>query len=109
MVFAYELDSRTVTEKSNRGDELGNSSTVSGEVTLGFKTEKLLASYVREQDVTQTVGIPFLVKIPVLKYLFGTETTVREKTYIIVTAEANLVHPDAQPPKPVSREVAANH
>ena len=108
VVFAYQLDSRTVTEKSNRGDELGNASTVSGELTLGFKTEKLLATYVREQDVEQTVGIPFLVKIPVLKYLFGTTTTIKERTYIIVTAEANLVHPDALPPQPVSKEVASN-
>jgi len=108
VVFAYKLASKTVTEKSNRGDELGNTSTVSGELTLGFKTEKLLASYVREQDVEQTVGIPFLVKIPVLKYIFGTTTTIRERTYIIVTAEANLVHPNAKPPKPVSHEVASN-
>jgi len=108
VVFAYTLDSKTVTERSNRGDELGNTSTVSGELTLGFKTEKLLATYVREQDVEQTVGIPFLVKIPVLKYLFGTTTTIRERTYIIVTAEANLVHPDAPAPAPVSREVASN-
>lgn len=108
VVFAYKLDSKTVTEKSNRGDELGNSSTVSGELTLGFKTEKLLASYVREQDVEQTVGVPFLVKIPILKYLFGTTTTIKERTYVIVTAEANLVHPDSVPPAPVSAEVAAN-
>ena len=108
VVFAYKLASKTVTEKSNRGDELGNTSTVSGELTLGFKTEKLLASYVREQNVEQTVGIPFLVKIPVLKYIFGTTTTIKERTYIIVTAEANLVHPNAKPPKPVSHEVASN-
>ena len=108
VVFAYKLASKTVTEKSNRGDELGNTSTVTGELTLGFKTEKLLASYVREQDVEQSVGIPFLIKIPVLKYLFGTTTTIRERTYIIVTAEASLVHPNAKPPQPVSREVASN-
>ena len=108
VVFAYKLDSKTVTERSNRGDELGNSSAVSGELTLGFKTEKLLATYVREQDVEQTVGIPFLVKIPILKYLFGTTTTIKERTYIIVTAEANLVHPEGQAPAPVSREVSSN-
>ena len=108
VVFAYKLASKTVTEKSNRGDELGNTSTVTGELTLGFKTEKQLATYVREQDVEQTVGIPFLVKIPVLKYLFGTTTTIKERTYIIVTAEANLVHPNAKPPKPVSREVVSD-
>ena len=107
VVFAYKLESKTVTERSNRGDELGNSSTVSGELTLGFKTEKLLASYAREQDVEQTVGIPFLVKIPILKYLFGTTTTVKERTYIIVTAEANLVHPEGAAPAPVSKEVAS--
>ena len=108
VVFAFKLDSKTVTEKSNRGDELGNSSSVSGELTLGFKTEKLLATYVREQDVEQTIGIPFLVKIPILKYLFGTTTTIRERTYIIVTAEANLVHPEGETPAPVSKEVASN-
>ena len=107
VVFAYQLDSKTVTEKSNRGDELGDIATSSGELTLGFKTEKMLASYVRENDVEQTVGIPFLVKIPVLKYLFGTTTTLKERTYIIVTAEANLVHPNALPPAPVSKEVAS--
>lgn len=96
VVFAYNLASKTVTEKSNRGEELGNSSIVSGELTLGFKTEKLLATYVREQDVEQTVGIPFLVDIPILKYIFGTTTTIKEKTYVIVTAEANCVHPNAQ-------------
>ena len=94
VVFAYKLASKSVTERSNRGDELGDVATASGELTLGFKTEKLLASYVRENDVEQTIGIPFLVKIPVLKYLFGTTTSIRERTYVVVTAEASLVHPD---------------
>lgn len=94
VVFAYKLVSKSVTERSNRGDELGDVATSSGELTLGFKTEKLLASYVRENDVEQTVGIPFLVKIPVLKYLFGTTTGIKERTYVVVTAEASLVHPD---------------
>ena len=77
------------------------------EVFAATSIEKLLASYVREQDVEQTIGIPFLVKIPVLKYLFGTTTSLKERTYIIVTAEANLVHPNGQAPEPVSHEVAA--
>ena len=94
VVFAYKLASKSVTERSNRGDELGDSSTVGGELTLGFKTEKLLASYIKENDVEQTIGIPFLVKIPVLKYLFGTTTSIKERTCIVVTAEASLVHPD---------------
>ena len=105
VVFAYKLNSKSVTERSNRGDELGDSSTVGGELTLGFKTEKLLASYVKENDIEQTIGIPFLVKIPVLKYLFGTTTSIKERTYIVVTAEASLVHPDGHP-APVELESA---
>ena len=97
VVFAYNLRSQTVSERSNRGEELGNATTVSGELTLGFKTEKLLASYIREQDVEQTVGIPFLVDIPILKYIFGTTTSIKERTYIIVTAQAELVHPAEYP------------
>ncbi|OQA79372.1 MAG: Bacterial type II/III secretion system short domain protein [Lentisphaerae bacterium ADurb.Bin242] len=105
VVFQYQLLTRDVVERNNRGDELGNSSYTTGSLTLGFKTEKLLSSYVRETEAEETIGIPFLVKIPVLKYLFGTTTTLKEKTYIIVTAEANLVHPELLPPSPVSREV----
>ena len=93
MIFSYKLNSKTVTERSNRGDELGNNSTVSGELTLGFKTEKILTQYVREQEAEQTIGIPFLVKIPILKYLFGTVTSIKERTYIVVTAEAGLIDP----------------
>ena len=43
-----------------------------------------------------------------LKYLFGTTTTIKEKTYVIVTGEANLVHPNGETPVPVSHEVASN-
>ena len=94
VLFDYSLLNRDIVERSNRGEELGNSSTLSGSMTLGTGREKLLATYVRENDVEQTVGIPFLVKIPVLKYLFGTTTTLKERTYIIITAQADLVHPD---------------
>ncbi len=107
VVFQYQLQSRDVVERNNRGDELANASCTSGSLTLGFKTEKLLASYVKEGETEETIGIPFLSKIPVLKYLFGTTTTLREKVYIIVTAEASLVHPELLPPTPVSPAVIA--
>ena len=109
VIFSYRLDSKTVTERSNRGDELGNTSSVVGELTLGFKTEKMLTSYVREQEVKQTVGIPIQVRIPVLKYLFGTETSVREKTRVFVTVEADLVHPDMLPPSADSDRIPTGY
>lgn len=94
VLFDFSLVSRDVMERSNRGEELGSQFNLDGSMTLATGTEKLLTSYIRENDVEQTVGIPFLVKIPVLKYLFGTTTTLRERTCIIITAEATLVHPE---------------
>jgi len=105
VIFDYHLGFSNVVERNNRGDEVGNYARVDGAATLGFGVEKLLASYIREQDVEQTIGMPFLSRIPVLKYLFGTTTTIRERSYIVVTAEAGLVHPDLLPEPPVSREI----
>ncbi len=105
VIFHYKLNSRDVVERNNRGDELGNSSSTTGSLTLGFHTEKLLSSYVKETEAEETIGIPFLVKIPILKYLFGTTTTIKEKIYIVVTAEAGLVHPELLPPEPVSPSI----
>ena len=39
--------------------------------------------------------MPFLSDIPVLKYLFGTTTRIKEKTIFFMTAEAEMVKPDA--------------
>ncbi len=105
VIFQYEIYSRDVVERNNRGDELGNSSYTTGSLTLGFHTEKLLSSYVKETEAEETIGIPFLSKIPVLKYLFGTTTTINEKIYIVVTAEAGLVHPELMPPEPISPQI----
>ncbi len=100
VVFQYSLLSKDVVERNNRGVELGNASYTTGSLTLGLGTQKLLSSYVREIEAEQTIGIPFLIKIPYLKYLFGTTTTLHEKVYIIVTAEAKLVHPESLPAAP---------
>ncbi len=97
LLFSYNMGQASVLERNNRGDELGNSSVMTGSVTMDLNQEKLLASYEKENDVEQTIGVPFLSQIPILKYLFGTTTTIKERTYIIVTAEAVLVHPESAP------------
>ena len=45
-------------------------------------------------DVEQTIGVPFLCEIPVLKYIFGTTTRNIEKTHFFLTAESEFVSPD---------------
>ncbi len=97
VVFGFSLGATSVVERSNLGAELGHVARVDGALTLGFRREKLLGSYTKEVDASQTTGIPLLSRIPVLKYLFGTETTQKEKVTVIVTAEAIPVHPDQQP------------
>ncbi len=95
VLFRYNLVSRNVVERNNYGNELTDESSVTSNLTLSFKNEKLMTSWVKESEVEQTIGMPFLSDIPVLKYLFGTTTRIKEKTIFFMTAEAEMVKPDA--------------
>ena len=91
MIFDYSLYFKAVVERGNIGSELSNTALFSGSSTLAFGKEKILAVYEKENDVEQTIGLPILCRIPVLKYLFSTVTSIKERTYIVVSAEAALV------------------
>lgn len=91
VIFDYALYFKSVIERGNTGAELSNSALFSGAATLAFGKEKILAIYEKENDVEQTIGLPILCRIPVLKYLFSTVTSIKERTYIVVSAEAALV------------------
>ncbi len=91
VIFDYSLYFKSVVERGNTGAELSNSALFAGAATLGFGKEKVLAIYEKENDVEQTIGLPILCRIPVLKYLFSTTTSIKERTYIVVTAEAAMV------------------
>ncbi len=91
LLFQYALNFKSVVERGNTGSELSNSAVLSGAATLAFGVEKVLAVYEKENDVEQTIGLPILSRIPVIKYLFSTVTTIRERTYIVLTAEAAAV------------------
>ena len=106
VIFDYALYFKSVVERGNTGSELSNSALISGAATLGFGREKVLAIYEKENEVEQTIGLPILCRIPFLKYLFSTVTTIRERTYLIVTAEAEMVHPDQSETRPVSESSA---
>ena len=94
VIFDYALYFKSVVERGNTGAELSNTALISGAATLGFGKEKVLAVYEKENDVSQTIGLPILSRIPIIKYLFSTVTTIRERTYLVVSAEAEMVHPD---------------
>ncbi len=95
VLFRYKFNFKNVVERGNTGQELSNAASISGGMTLGYNVEKVVGVYEKDSEVHQTIGLPVLSKIPVLKYLFSTTTVVRETTYIIITAEANLVTPSS--------------
>ena len=102
VIFDYAFYFKSVVERGNTGSELSNNALITGAATLGFNREKVLAIYEKENEVEQTIGLPILTRIPIIKYLFGTVTTIKERTYIIVTAEAEMIHPDDAENRPVS-------
>ena len=94
VMFDYSLYFKDVVERGNTGAELSNNVLCAGATTLGLGHEKVLTVYEKENDVEQTIGLPILCRIPVIKYLFSTVTSIKERTYVIVTAEAVLLHPE---------------
>ena len=94
VMFDYSLYFKDVVERGNTGAELSNNVLCAGAATLGLGKEKVLTVYEKENDVEQTIGLPILCRIPVIKYLFSTVTSIKERTYVIVTAEAVLLHPE---------------
>ncbi|MDD3886088.1 MAG: hypothetical protein PHI35_04395 [Victivallaceae bacterium] len=93
--FAYSLNVKNVIERNNLGDELYDESISSSAISLKNGGEKLLSRWTREQDVEQTIGVPFLCELPVLKYVFGTTTRTKEKHLYFLTVKTELAHPDA--------------
>jgi len=88
VTFAYELAGSNVVERNNMGAEISEGTTVTGSVSLPFGQEKVLACWDRKTTVEQTIGIPFLCELPVLKYIFGTTTSNDETVHYFVTARA---------------------
>lgn len=92
--FHYDVTNNNVVERNNRGDELTDSSTIKSNLTVKLDSERLLAVYTLNQKVEQTIGVPFLSDVPILKYLFSTTTSIDEEAKIFVTVKARLIHPE---------------
>jgi type II secretory pathway component GspD/PulD (secretin) len=105
VMFDYSLFFKDVVERGNTGAELSNNVLCAGAATLGLGREKVLTVYEKENDVEQTIGLPILCRIPVIKYLFSTVTHIKERTYVIVTAEAVLLHPEERRGIPQTQSV----
>lgn len=96
LTFNYALYMKNVVERNNHGDELFEESTTSSAGVIQTGGERLLSRWEKEENVEQTIGVPFLCELPVLKYIFGTTTTTKETYYYLLTVKAELLHPDAE-------------
>lgn len=91
--WAITIDSPAGTTPN--GDTIMNTQTLNSIEQMNAGNEKVLTSFVQEHDVTQYNGIPFLCEIPLMKYVFGAETTSKAKTHVIVTVKAEPIGQDA--------------
>jgi len=91
--FGWELQISDTVEKTNDGTDIKDQYYFTGWTTIDVGTEKLLASYAKEQKSNQNYGIPWLCEIPILKYLFG--ATVESKSYkrVFVTVSTKPLDP----------------
>jgi len=94
VIFGFRVLMNTPVERNNLGQVLIDSSEINSSITLNVGTEKLLGSYDSEQEVEQTVGIPWLIEIPYLKYIFGSTTKIKIKNTFFVSVKGELIHPD---------------
>ena len=92
LFFGYSIQTANVLERDDQGNELVETSVINSNVLMPLKEERILAAWDREQEVEQTIGIPLLCEIPILKYLFSTTTTSVEKSKVYLTVTATLLN-----------------
>jgi len=90
--FGYELQSASVVERNNLGSELVETSRLASRALIPMDREFLLAKWEKKQEVEETIGIPWLCRIPYLGLLFGTTTTSEEVIHVSLTVTARILN-----------------
>ena len=65
---------------------------VSHEIRLTEGETNILGGLITESESTAIAGIPGLAQVPILKYLFASETSQRDQTEIIVLLTPHIRH-----------------
>lgn len=93
----WSLTVNSLAEVDNVGNASIESNRFSGSLTLDTGVEKLVGAFDKHVMVEQYIGMPFLGSIPVLKYLFGSESKVDSKLRVFVTMTAKPVETENLP------------
>ena len=89
--FSYNVQTAYVVDRNNLGAELVETGDITSSVLADLNKEIVLAQWDSETMVEQMIGIPFLSDIPILKYIFGTTTTEKEKTKVYLTVKISML------------------
>ena len=89
--FDYNIQTAYVVDRNNMGAELVETSRINSSVLMDLNKEFILAQWDSDAVVEQTIGVPFLSEIPILKYLFSTTTTQNEKTKVYLTVKTTVL------------------
>lgn len=90
--FKYSIQSATVLERSNTGEELVNTNSMNSSVLLDLNEEFILGQWDCQQEIEQLIGVPFLSEIPILKYLFSTTTVQKENCRLYLSIKPRLLN-----------------
>ena len=93
----WSMTVNTLAEVDNAGNPSMESNRFSGGLTLDTGAERLIGAFDKHVKVEQYIGMPFLSGIPILKYLFGSESSVDSTIKVFVTMTARPVGIDNRP------------
>ena len=78
-------------ERDNFGNELVEQTKMDTNLSIPLREDKIIASWDKVDEVEQRIGVPYLMDMPVLKYIFGTVTKNKEKTKVYLVVSAKLL------------------
>ncbi len=91
LMSGWALTVNSLAEVDNAGNPSIESNYFSGALTLDTGAEKLIGAFDKHVMAEQYIGMPFLGEIPVLRYLFGSESKVDSKIKVFITMSAKPV------------------
>ena len=101
--FGYRVKNSGSVERNNYGTELISSAVFSGNAGVVLNKDTILGSWEQLREVEETIGVPWLSEIPILKYLFSTTTVNYERSYFFLTVRVEL--PDMAKPADVAGKI----
>jgi len=85
LMSPWSLSIDSMVETDNLGNASVDTNSFSGALTLDSGVERLIGAFDKHVMVNQYIGMPFLGDIPILKYIFGSESKVDSKVKVFVT------------------------